>query len=75
MLRAMFQRDWSRAIPLADRALAPRGPGLYVIGRAMDSSTPIGEPLRAEGKMGGFPTNMLPLYIGCSKSRSHVFEQ
>jgi hypothetical protein len=68
MLRPMFQRNWSQGLPLTDWAAAPRQPGLYVIGRAQESGSPIGEPPDTGGKMGGFPANLLPLYIGNSKS-------
>ena len=67
-MRSMFQDRWSDPIQLDHWGRAPGRPGLYVIGRRRDRHRPIGRSIDNEGKLGGFPLNFLPLYIGASSS-------
>jgi len=68
---AMFQRPWRGPSPQSSWRLATLGPGLYVIGKPQDPTAPMGRCLDSEGKLGGFPGNFLPLYIGSSQSERY----
>lgn len=65
----MYQRRWSDPAPLEAGQRVPTGPGLYMIGCAHDERVPIGVSFDNEGKLGGYPANFHPLYIGHSLSR------
>lgn len=61
MFRPMHQRNWSAGLPLERWSDVPAAPGLYVIGKLADLTKSLGGPIDSEGKMGGFPTNFVPL--------------
>lgn len=67
-MRPMFQERWSDPIPWQNWRSSPTGPGLYVIGRALNEYLPIGASPDNDGKLGGFPVNFVQLYIGHSLS-------
>lgn len=64
----MFQEKWSDPLPLQDWRISPTGPGLYIIGRARDERLPMDASTDNEGKLGGFPSNFVQLYVGHSLS-------
>lgn len=64
----MFQAPWRDPVPIDQWAHAPLGAGLYIIGCAQDERLPMGPCTDNEGKLGGFPLNFVPLYIGHSLS-------
>lgn len=62
----MHQRNWSAPAELRDWRAAPAVRGLYVLGEKLNPSAAFGPPIDGGGKLGGFPDNFVPRYIGNS---------
>jgi len=63
----MFQ--WSNPIPLQDYKHAPRGPGIYVIGRPITIDPHPTQQAEDDPYLGRWPESFSPLYVGISESK------
>ncbi|RYG82929.1 MAG: hypothetical protein EON59_13990, partial [Alphaproteobacteria bacterium] len=60
---------WVDPQKLAEYAKAPRGWGVYVIGRPLDASKPVTANPIYDPYVGTWPDNFQALYVGISESR------
>lgn len=64
-----YMLQWSDPFPLADYKQAPRGPGIYIIGRSITVDPHPTQQTEDDPYLGRWPESFSPFYVGISEAK------